>query len=674
MSDVIDARLRAVRRSALFACALALLGALGALGASSASALGEQCSGTEANGLGAYLQFRAQTRWSTNTEVGFNGSADSLACSGSQGSGKTPKVSYTPVASPAALHAWGADDGVFHNPGRNFLGTDIAPSGPVGEEKTMLANMKSALGSDVVVIPVTQSAIAISANPPALPAHPACTVPRITATQLQKVFSGEIKNWRQLGAASDNTLGGDCDQAITRIVREESAGTTYQFKHYLNEVNPAGLPCTGKSQRSWGQLMAPFGGEVPANVEWPSNAGCQEGEGPVTVVSKGNGEGETGALLYVAEHPGTITYASLPEALDWTPKLILDVHNGAKYADAATESGAANCSAVKYTLPEGFEKGVNVDWSQVFGTNPKIGETASNAYPICTLSWDIAAADSAGLFGGKVATTVRDYLRFVTASKDGQQSVRSIGYQDLPANVQEAAAAAIAQIGGEEKEEEGEEEEGGESGTGTVLCMTKPEEAGGTLKCPSGHGWTGQIGGVLFSGTSGVFTQLGGPEEAQFKCGRGVFVGNFKEDGTPVTGLETFGFEECSNPFGEAPVNIFLNSSAAASKLVYLGPLAPQGAFYVGGAEGKQVRLRVKSPEFICDYALANLGGQIVNPGSLTSQPPYGPAEVTRWIIQALWLYQEGEGPCAEGLQQSAQLTVEQGNGESGQSLHIAGA
>jgi hypothetical protein len=111
-------------------------------------------------------------------------------------------VSYVPLGSPAALHAWGADDGVLHAKEFgfpiHFLGTDIAPAGPVGEEGTMLANMRSALGSDLAVVPVTQTSIAIAANPPRLPAHPACMVPRINAIQLQKVFSGEIKNWHHL--------------------------------------------------------------------------------------------------------------------------------------------------------------------------------------------------------------------------------------------------------------------------------------------------------------------------------------------------------------------------------------------------------------------------------------------------------------------------------------------
>lgn len=144
------------RRVAVMAAVVCLVAAFGALNASSAAALGEQCSGANAKGLGAFLQTRAQQNWSSSKEFGFNGSSNPLACSGSQGSGGKPEVGYVPVSSAGALHTWGAQDGVLHSKEFgfpvNFLGTDIAPAGPVGEAGTMLANMKAALGSDVVVV------------------------------------------------------------------------------------------------------------------------------------------------------------------------------------------------------------------------------------------------------------------------------------------------------------------------------------------------------------------------------------------------------------------------------------------------------------------------------------------------------------------------------------------
>jgi ABC-type phosphate transport system substrate-binding protein len=646
------------RRGALSAGAVLAVVVLGALYVSSAAALGEQCSGSGAKGSGAFLQSRAHSIWGSGGEAGFNGSGNPFACNGSQGSGGKPTVGYVPVDSPGALHLWGADDGVLHEKA-HFLGTGIAPSGAVGEEGTMLSNMKVALKSDVVVIPVTQTAIAITANPPALPAHPACTVPRISPVQLQKVFSGEIKNWRQLNAASDPALGGDCDQAITRIVRGESAGTTYQFKHFLGLVNSAGLPCTGKEKRTWAQLQAPFGGESPPNVEWPRNSSCQEGEGPMTTVASPGSEGEQGPLTYVNQHPGTITYGSLPEAEQWAPKQVIDVSNGVKFANPATKTGEANCAAAQYKLPEGFEKGVNVDWSQVYGSNPAIGEVSETAYPICTLTWDIAAADSVGLFGKGVATTIHDYLRFVVAPEGGQLSVKHAGYQDLPGAVVEAAAVAIAQIDGEEKEEE----EGGGSITGTVLCKTQPEASGGVLNCPSGQGYTGiKVSGRLVPESVATFESTAGVEGTA-TCSYAEVEGGFNEDGSSSGGgLVNLIFEACPSTFpGKPEVGVGLLGNNDASKFVYLSTLAPQGAFVVAGKSGP-VQLGFFFPSKPCYYQPTFLSGQVVN------------GSPTQLILQGTWKLIEGaEEICPLTLQQStSRLTLVQGGSGEGAPLYVA--
>lgn len=655
------------RRGALLAALVGLVAALGAVNASSAAALGEQCSGKNAKGMGAFLQTRAQQQWS-NVELGFNASSDPQACSGSQGSGGTPKASYVPLGSPAALRHWGAEDGALHVKEfgflANFVGTDIAPSGPVGEEGTMLAKMKAALGSDVVVVPVTQTAIAIAAHPPQLPAHPACAVPRINNAQLQKVFSGEIKNWRQLNAASDPTLGGNCDQAITRIVRDESAGTTYQFKHYLNSINPAPLACTGKEQRTWAQLQAPFGGETSPNQEWPRNAACQEGEGPVTTVAGPIAEGGSGPLGYVAETPGTITYGSLPEAQQLAPKQVIDLHNGVKFASPENGEGGASCGAAKYTRPAGWEAGVNLDWSQVYGSDPNIGEVAKNAYPICTLTYDVAATNR---FSEGVATTVHDYLAFAVAKEGGQAAVRTSGYHDLPGPIVKAANAAIAHVNG--SEEEGGEEEGGEEGGGgaTVLCTAKPELVEGVLTCPKGAGFNGPIFGGVKPETVASFKSLSGPE-ATVTCTEGFFAGKFNEDGTAVFGGISgfhFGSEEpCTSTFpGEPAVNVaFENPPYYASRFVYTSTSVPQGFFQLAREDEAPPLLRVQKPDqsLVCIYAPGGLSFQVTN-GSPTEMGMSG-----KWKL----LEGSPEGVCPAALGSSAHLSL---HGGIEQPIYIAG-
>lgn len=646
-------RASSVRRSsASVACAALLAVAFGAMNVTSAAALGKQCSGTKATGLGAFLQTRAQTVWDSDGKVGFNSSPDPLACNGSQGSGGTPGVSYVPISSPAALRTWGAEDGVLHEkefgfPFR-FLATDIAPSGPVGEAGTMLAKMKVALESDVAVVPIAQTATAIAAHPPVLPAHAPCTVPRITANQLQRVFSGEITNWRQIATASDLSPGGDCDQAITRIVRDESAGTTYQFKHFLDQVNPSPLSCTGKEKRTWAQLQAPFGGETAPNVEWPSNAQCLAGEGHVTTVSGPGGEGELGPLRYVAEAPGTITYGSLPEAQLWAPKQIINVNNGVKYTSPETGEGGANCGAAKYTRPTGWESGVDVDWSQVYGSDPLIGEVAKNAYPICTLTWDVAATNR---FSEAAATTVHDYLAYVTG-EGGQAAVSHIGYRALPAPIAKAATAAISHIDGSEEEKGEEEKEEKEGGSGTVLCKAAPELEEGVLTCPAGKGFSGKVTGALVPKTVATFKSAFGPPELAVTCSDARYVGEFKEDGTSAgNGISSFEFgatEGCTTTFPEEPEAVvsFENPPFDASRFIYTNPLEPEGLFTLAKSEGQPL-LRIQSGP-VCVYADAALHSSVTN-GSPTEM-----FMLDKWKL----VEESPEGACPAVLVSSAHLTV----------------
>jgi len=667
MLESIESRAGMARwRGALFACALALLAVLGALNATGAAALGEQCSGGKAKGMGSFLQTRAQQQWSFG-ESGFNASSSASACNGSQGSGGTPQVSFVPLSSAGALRHWGAEDGSLHTAGfgflANFVATDIAPSGPVGEEGSMLAKMKAALGSDLAVVPVTQTAIAIAAHPPQLPAHPACVVPRINNVQLEKVFSGELKNWRQLNAASDPALGGDCDQAITRIVRDESSGTTYQFKHYLGSIDSAPLACTGEAKRTWAQLQAPFGGETSPNQEWPRNAACQGGEGPVTTVSGPTSEGGGGPLGYVAETPGTITYGGLPEAQQSAPKQIIDVHNGVKFAGPENGEGGAACGAAKYTRPAGWEGGVNLDWSQVYGSDPNIGAVAKNAYPICTLTYDVAATDR---FSEKAATTVHDYLAFAVDKEGGQAAVRQIGYHDLPSSIAKAANAAIAHVNGEEAGEE----EGGGGEEGTVLCRANPTLIEGVLTCPKGEGFSGTVWGSVNPETVASFESLSGPE-LTVECSDGFYAGEFAENGAGISGgISGFYFgaegEPCSSTFpGEPAVNVgFENPGYYASRFVYASPSAPQGFFQLRREDEAPPRLRVQSPIWgvlFCVYEPSNLGFAVTN------------GSPTEMLMSSKWkLLEDGaEGACPAVLGGSAHISL---TASEGQPFYIAGA
>ncbi len=624
---------------------------VGVFAAGGAAALGEQCSGSNVTGKGSYLQSPIQGGvWAGSSEEGFNGDSNPNACSGKQGSGGTPKVTYIATGSGQGLNAWGAFDGVFHDKTARFIGTTEPPAGHAKEEGTQLNRMTSAIGSDVAVIPVTQTAIAIVANPPALPAHEACSVSEISAAEIGGVFSGRVTNWRQLEAASNRKAGGDCDQAITRIVREEDSGTTYQFKHYLDQVKPEALECTGKSPRTWDQLQASTGGEESPNRDWPRQADCQKGEGPVTTVAT-VGEGSFSPPKFVSVSPGTITYAGLPEARNVAAELILEVDNGVEAANPSTKENDANCAAAKYTLPEGAESGVNVDWSQVYGSDPEIGKVEASAYPICTLTWVVAATD---IFSQGVATTVKDYLQYVNATEIGGSGRHGHWYRGLPGAVAEVASIAIGQIKGEE----GEEKEEGEGPA--VLCRSAPENVEGTLICPKGEGYAGEVRGTLKPKTVATFESTAGPE-GTVSCSEATLIGAFEEDGTSspeggVTQLE-FASGEIFCPstlkFAEGVGVQVFKLPLDASKFVYLSALAPHASLVLAGSKGVQPRLFLFGESTKCMYEPTFLSGQVIN------------GLPTELRLAASWSLEEGNEGCPEALKQTAEFNLDRGKAET---------
>jgi hypothetical protein len=380
----------------------------------------------------------------------------------------------------------------------------------------------------------------------------------------------------------------------------------------------------------------------------------------VTTVSGPGGEGELGPLRYVAEAPGTITYGSLPEARLWAPEQIIKVNNGVTYSNPEAGEGSANCGAAKYSRPAGWESGVDVDWSQVYGSNPLIGEVAKNAYPICTLTWDIAATNR---FSEAAATTVHDYLAFAIG-ESGQAAVRNIGYKDLPAPIAGAATAAIAHINGSE---EGEEEEGG--GSGTVLCTMSPEESGkGILACPSGAHYTaGKVIGKMLPKTVATFGswEEEGPK-LTIECPEGRFSGLFKEDGSSEgNGLSELQFFGCStNPPEEVPVTVgFENPPFDASAFEYRGTGAPQGKFLLAKSEGVPLlRIQVGSEGgTVCVYVPEFIENSVFNgtPSAIATKSG--------------WKLAEGspEGVCPSLLFGSYQMTMGATGAE--EPLYIAG-
>jgi ABC-type phosphate transport system substrate-binding protein len=434
----------------VFVGLVAMFAAIAAMSAASASAsfTTSPCAGENIEGEGSSLQFTAQTIWG---EGGNQFDVNSLGCPSG------PKVKYNKTSSLPALEAWGVGTHTF-KAADDYIASDEAPSGSAmtGQIKDMV----EASGSPILTIPVTQAAIGVIIH---LPANCSATEPQITNAALEQAFSGSGASaaagvtWEDLGA---NFTGTGCSEEITRVVRNDGSGTTYQFKHYLDKIRKGiglgNLSCIGVT---WAELQE----EVTKNKEWPES--CRVGMtgtklSPVLRSEmNGNGGANTGSgggdeVKTVNLHPGTIGYAALAD-IKGSPSantILLEVQNngveveGAEFATSETSSGEnSNCAKAAY--PGAPEAVANADWSEVYGENPNSAGTNKNLYPICTLTWDVALKEysKTSILEPK-ARTVSDFLKYVVASAGGQADATGKWYAALPTTIQSKAATLAGLI------------------------------------------------------------------------------------------------------------------------------------------------------------------------------------------------------------------------------------
>ena len=334
------------------------------------------------------------------------------------------EIKYESTGSAAGMSAWNFDGAKGSiDTGLSFIGTDDAPSA------AQIANIKSkAGGAQLAVIPVAQTSIAILANPPA-----GCEVELITNANLAGVFEGRLSKWSQLEGAE-----GACNSPITRVVRKDGSGTTYQLKNYLFQLYKKGLFCTTggtEGKKSW-QELEPIGSGAHPNVDWPES--CTEKALSAIVRPAGNGGGEE--VGKVNSTAGSIGYAALSDAeagISGTTTILALQNNGQKkggeanFANAASGS-TANCGGITYS---GFKlnSGLDIDWSGIFGAKPTVG---GKSYPLCTLTYDLAlhGYKAAGFSEAQEITTA-GYLGYVLQPA-AQEAIAGNFYSSLPSSAE----------------------------------------------------------------------------------------------------------------------------------------------------------------------------------------------------------------------------------------------
>jgi ABC-type phosphate transport system substrate-binding protein len=409
-------------RAGLLAGASAAILAISGIGAGAASAATPACpEAASVSAEGSSLQKTAQGLWT---------GMYTTTCST-----KPASVSYTSTSSLTALEGWGAFNGTTQAHTHQLIASDEAPESEEIAKMIAAAEAHGGSGAALQIVPVTQAAIAIIVHPPS-----GCTISQIKQDQLEKVFRGTITKWSEI------TTSSGCGSAtITRIVRADGSGTTFQFKHLL-AVNGPTATCAG----TWEALQS-----TTNNTKWPKNGvGTCAGLSNLETPALGGGGEEAAKVKSTVGSIGYVDEATAHANLEAGKLATLEVSNNAAESEyAAPASGTeANCAHASYIVPEKAQEPVENEnvagWSEVYGS----GQVTPNAYPICTLTWDIAFRDySNGGFGSAFGKTVEDYLRNEVL-EDGQAELTTNFYSPLPStgtpstDVLAAARAAASQI------------------------------------------------------------------------------------------------------------------------------------------------------------------------------------------------------------------------------------
>lgn len=435
------------------ACILAAA-SLTALAAPGAASAATQCAGTNITGQGANVEKIAlQTVWGPD----FNTSTNKAACSGTQGSGAKPAVTYNSTSSGIGLESWGVNKhAASFAPTNAFVGTEEPPN--AAEKAEIEANETSLAPEAVESIPVLQEAIVAIVNLPA-----GCTATStpdpgrlvLGNATFEAIFLGKITKWSQITDSGDALSGAGCnpETPITRVVRLDSAGTSHIFKKYLALIDAAPFETESATSQTWNELS-----EGAGNTVWPKAA----------AVVRPAKTGDSAVISKVAETAGSIGYASLanaranssfipPKGGVGTATFWAPVQNSgtatksAKYADPSTNGeeaapAEANCAKTKYTNGKGtkFPPASSADaWNEVTTA------TKEKNYAICGLAYDLTV-NRYSVFPAATegeAITANNFLLFVLESKTGggQLLIVNHDYEPLPKSLlKEAVAGAQA--------------------------------------------------------------------------------------------------------------------------------------------------------------------------------------------------------------------------------------
>ena len=125
----------------------------------------------------------------------------------------------------------------------------------------------------------------------------------LTGAQLSAIMGGSIAKWNDTRLTTNNPGLAACNFAITRVVRQDTSGTTHIFMTYMQDVDNSRTGATCAAGTTW----ASYNGSV--NNVWPTGTGC-------TTLTTATTSGGQALLATLNSTPGGIGYADLSDAVN----------------------------------------------------------------------------------------------------------------------------------------------------------------------------------------------------------------------------------------------------------------------------------------------------------------------------------------------------------------------
>ncbi len=264
---------------------------------------------------------------------------------------------------------------------------------------------------------------------------------KLNAKEASRLFGGDIATWADSELAVNNaTLATDeCTGAVTRVVRQDSSGTTSIFKQYLIRAENA------RTGQKCAEAVTWEAGYFKTNTEWPGKQKPGE-EGTCSSITTGPKSGNSELIEKVLTTQGSVGYADLPQALSEGKGLVIaTVENATKTGYQAPAAGkSANCVYSSVSLPGGTASdavGLNTEsktWASDASPNEQNVTDRGGKYPICGLTWDLVfsglsntTTSAIGPLTADQRRTLYSYFTFVLSSA-GQNALGTIDYAPLP--------------------------------------------------------------------------------------------------------------------------------------------------------------------------------------------------------------------------------------------------